>query len=1264
MAERINLAQFDIDTRSLEEKIARNQTGIDILKGEIRDTRKALKEYQDQAKLLAGIIVEGNDALEIANQELQQGIITQEQYNYIVDLTSDVIRESEQELSRLIETEHEQQRQLVRYQADLTAVNEENRELNRLLRAGREEITGNEGAYSDLSQQLSAARQEANNLGAELAVLRQNGQRNTPQYEELNRTWQESAQRARELHEELLEIDRATGDNRRNVGNYTESIKEAFEGMGTGFAQIMSGNVIQGFETLKKGFGDVKESAKELWIELMANPLVAIAAAIAAIGVGLYNGAKAVFEYNAEVSKLNKEVEGLTNLAGAAVDRIREYATGLEKVFGRDFQDSVKEISSLMKDFGLTSEQAFNLYNEGLAKGGALNSEFGDSINEYGVLFAQNGYSAEEFLNLLNAGIDLDVYQDKLPDAIKELGISLTDTTKSVRDSLVNAFGATFADDLLRRVNSGKITIKQALDEISAETQKNGLNLQQIANLNASVFRGAGEDAGGLAEIINAVNLANDKNAQTLTKSQEATIKLTEANVELEKAKTKALKSDEVQALTTQYDLLTTQIETGFYKVIERLREGVTWFDNVTGVSTLFIDTWNAGVEYVKSIGSAFDTLFGVVKDLTAAFGLNNSQSDSLIKTIVKFINPITYLKFAYQGLTGFIKFFSAAVESSRVTITAFAITAKSLFSQVIDVFKSIVTLDIDGAINKLKNISISRELATAYKEAQKIVALNKQAKQDAKEEVVTNDTKIKNNNKDTGASADAAAKAAAERQKLLDKQQKEADKKRKEAEKAAEDAAKQDLANAKERANIAIQATQAELAEYIAMNAEKLKSDKRLTQARVNEIKEYLDKVKEETLKANELERQQKLKSLDEQIAAIKGVNQQELDQKKNLEDQKQVIRKEYDTKEIQIVNESYDKQKELDKNFLEQKREMRDLARALEYQKQISDLETQGYTEFEMQKVQLDQQVEQRLASFLAENELKRQLDQENYDLNAEIEAQRRELENQIALEQDEIKKQNLQNLLSSLNLIQQDYAVKEAKIAQEKELSKWALASSVAMGMAKVAGEQTKAGKALAIAGATIDTIAGSVRALRDYPAPYSFILMGTTIAAGLAQVAKIAGVDTGGAESGLAGINQAISAYAPKKTTVKAADGMLIGPSHDNGGIPIKTPDGMIEAEGGEIIINKKSSAMYRDVLSQINQIGGGVRFASGGMVPGINISKLPTVQNSIKNGIDLNLMSEMISSAVLEGSALGTQMGSQQGIIGLSENRQIQQGANF
>lgn len=65
---------------------------------------------------------------------------------------------------------------------------------------------------------------------------------------------------------------------------------------------------------------------------------------------------------------------------------------------------------------------------------------------------------------------------------------------------------------------------------------------------------------------------------------------------------------------------------------------------------------------------------------------------------------------------------------------------------------------------------------------------------------------------------------------------------------------------------------------------------------------------------------------------------------------------------------------------------------------------------------------------------------------------------------------------------------------------------------------------------------------------------------------------------------------------------AEGGMLKGKSHAQGGIPF-TVDGQggFEAEGGEALINKRSTKMFRPILSAINKAGGGVAFERGGIL---------------------------------------------------------------
>ena len=62
------------------------------------------------------------------------------------------------------------------------------------------------------------------------------------------------------------------------------------------------------------------------------------------------------------------------------------------------------------------------------------------------------------------------------------------------------------------------------------------------------------------------------------------------------------------------------------------------------------------------------------------------------------------------------------------------------------------------------------------------------------------------------------------------------------------------------------------------------------------------------------------------------------------------------------------------------------------------------------------------------------------------------------------------------------------------------------------------------------------------------------------------------------------------------------GMFQGNSHANGGVKFRVGGRIHEAEGGEAIINKKSTSMFRPMLSAINSYNGnGVKFADGGLL---------------------------------------------------------------
>ena len=108
----------------------------------------------------------------------------------------------------------------------------------------------------------------------------------------------------------------------------------------------------------------------------------------------------------------------------------------------------------------------------------------------------------------------------------------------------------------------------------------------------------------------------------------------------------------------------------------------------------------------------------------------------------------------------------------------------------------------------------------------------------------------------------------------------------------------------------------------------------------------------------------------------------------------------------------------------------------------------------------------------------------------------------------------------------------------------------------------------------------------------PFPLNLIAIAATIAV-ISKVMKMfekGGIVDGGSKFAKGGV---ISKFAD--------GGMVNGKSHAQGGEKFAVGGRVVELEGGEAVINKKSTAMYRGQLSQMNAAGGGVKFADGGLL---------------------------------------------------------------
>ena len=188
--------------------------------------------------------------------------------------------------------------------------------------------------------------------------------------------------------------------------------------------------------------------------------------------------------------------------------------------------------------------------------------------------------------------------------------------------------------------------------------------------------------------------------------------------------------------------------------------------------------------------------------------------------------------------------------------------------------------------------------------------------------------------------------------------------------------------------------------------------------------------------------------------------------------------------------------------------------------------------------------------------------------------------EIRNRYSIEEQIIKSQLENQLLTDSQFRQKQSDLKKSQIAEENTILK----------------KQFDAQQKADVNNARLDGLESAAQAyLQAFQAyePVTAAIVGT-IGAGIA-IASAAGQ--------ISAINQR------KFVGRKFADGGVVnGPSHDQGGVPFSVQGNSgYEMEGGEYVINKRATSMHKDLLDRINKSGmtrpqvGRVKFAEGGLV---------------------------------------------------------------
>lgn len=144
-----------------------------------------------------------------------------------------------------------------------------------------------------------------------------------------------------------------------------------------------------------------------------------------AVQVFKNNFGDSIGEAGEAVSAIRKQ---LGEMSATELQDATENAFRLRDAYGVGVAESVSAVDTLMIQFGLTQQEAFDFLATGYQKGLDASGDFIDSVGEYSNLFADSGFDADAFFSIMETGLQGGVLgTDKVADAIKEMQIRLSE---------------------------------------------------------------------------------------------------------------------------------------------------------------------------------------------------------------------------------------------------------------------------------------------------------------------------------------------------------------------------------------------------------------------------------------------------------------------------------------------------------------------------------------------------------------------------------------------------------------------------------------------------------------------------------------------------------------------------------------------------------------------------------------------------------------------------------------------------------------------
>lgn len=432
-------------------------------------------------------------------------------------------------------------------------------------------------------------------------------------------------------------------------------------------------------DDVKSAVSDLKDKAKDTALELGAGITAAGGAASAAmmsfnsvdsalnhiqastnLSKGQMDGFRGALEeiyngnYGDDLSDIASKMANIVQYTNETdPEKIKDYAIklyGLQDTFDLDFNETLRGTQGLIKNMGLTADQAFDYIASGAQNGLNYSGELSDNLSEYTSLFGQAGFTAEQMFAILDNGTESGAYNlDKVNDFVKEFTISLADGR--IEENI-----SSFSDgtgDLFKQWKDGKATAADVFYSVINDLST-AENKQTALTTASNVWSSLGED--------NALNI--------ITSLDDVNTKFSDVKGTM----------DEVNDI--EYDDLGNRLEGLGRKVQTEI------------INPAVEDFYPEAEDFIDWVADNLDTLIPILEGIARQVGIIwvTKKVNDFRKSITNVISTYKTLKSATEGATTAQKALNLAQNSNAIGLVI------SLVGTLVNVFITLNdTLDDDA---------------------------------------------------------------------------------------------------------------------------------------------------------------------------------------------------------------------------------------------------------------------------------------------------------------------------------------------------------------------------------------------------------------------------------------------------------------------------------------------------------------------------------------------------------------------------------------